>query len=187
MSGNIPDYYDNERPTKFNDSTLSSIDNTDLSLNAIYEYEGRTTRLYMGSAIHNDIDGYVNDSNSVSTLAITAYPTVNNKWTKRDNFYFCELFKIPDNGDNGDTMIFSMVFNAYKNNQYYNKNFEGGYWITSEDPSTPSSMAELYLHLGGTGPTPTNTNITAETGSDSDKIVSINGTYDAVAENHFTS
>ena len=38
MSGNIADYYDNARPTKFNESTPSSIDNIDLSLNAIYEY-----------------------------------------------------------------------------------------------------------------------------------------------------
>ncbi len=42
------DYYDNGRPTKFNDSTPSSIDSGDLSLNAIYEYSGRNTRLYMG-------------------------------------------------------------------------------------------------------------------------------------------
>ena len=60
MSDNIAEYYDNNRPTKFNDSIKSSTDDkTLLSLNAIYEYEGRSARLYMGSYLQDDIDGYV--------------------------------------------------------------------------------------------------------------------------------
>ena len=195
MGDNIAEYYDNNRPTKFNDSIKSSTDDkTLLSLNAIYEYEGRSARLYMGSYLQDDIDGYVRENSPISTLGVTAYSSVNNKWTKRDNFYFYKLFDISLNSNQNG--IFSMVFNAYKNNQYYNKNFEGGYWITSKDPADPSSTMdpsstrdqEAYLHLGGTGPPDnTTTDITSSTGSDSDKIVSINGTYSSLAEEHFTS
>ena len=166
--------YDNGRKTSFN----SSVDISDnaLNLNSIYEFNSALTNKLWGKSggseyyVSND---YVND------FDMSFNSNGFERWNERNNIFYKKLFNLKTS-TTSTTAAYALLFNAYKLYQFYGENLEAGYWIvdnTNQNLTLNNGIVhEIYMHFGGTGPENTS-NVSASTGSNGDRIFTVNNTY----------